>query len=60
VLNQYNVFLGEPGYFEKDLERYEKATAVEIQGVAQKYLKQDGRISLSVVPLGKKELEAGG
>jgi zinc protease len=60
VLNQYNVFLGDPGYFEKDLERYQKASAAEIQGVAQKYLKQDGRIILSVVPFGKKELEAGG
>jgi zinc protease len=60
VLNQYNIFLGDPGYFDKDLERYEKATAAEIQGVAQKYLKQEGRIILSVVPLGKKELGLGG
>jgi zinc protease len=60
VLNQYNVFLGDPGYFEKDLERYEKATPEEIQRVARKYLNPDGRIILSVVPFGKKELEAGG
>jgi zinc protease len=60
VLNQYNIFLGDPGYFDKDLERYEKASAAEIQGVAQKYLKQEGRIILSVVPLGKKELGLGG
>jgi zinc protease len=60
VLNQYNVFLGDPGYFERDLERYEKATAAQIQGVAQKYLKPNGRIVLSVVPLGKKELQVGG
>jgi zinc protease len=60
VLNQYNIFLDDPGYFEKDLERYEKATVAEIQGVAEKYLKPDGRIILSVIPFGKKELEAGG
>jgi zinc protease len=60
VLNQYNIFLGDPGYFDKDLERYEKGSAAEIQGVAQKYLKQEGRIILSVVPLGKKELGLGG
>jgi zinc protease len=60
VLNQYNIFLGDPGYFEKDLERYERATPAQIQGVARKYLKPDGRVILSVVPFGKKELEAGG
>jgi zinc protease len=60
VLNQYNIFLGNPDYFEKDLERYEKATVGEIQRVAEKYLKPDGRIILSVIPFGKKELEAGG
>jgi len=60
VLNQYNVFLGDPGYFDKDLERYEKATVAGIQATAQKYLKPDGRIILSVVPFGKKELQAGG
>jgi zinc protease len=59
VLNQYNVFLGDPGYLKKDLQRYETATAAGVQRVAQKYLRSDGRIILSVVPLGKKELRAG-
>lgn len=60
VLNQYNVFLGDPGYFNEDLERYEKANASEVQDAAREYLELDGRIILSVVPLGKKELQAGG
>ena len=60
VLNQYNVLLGDPGYFNKDLERYEKTSASGVQAAAQKYLKPDGCIILSVVPLGKKELQAGG
>jgi len=60
VLNQYNVFLGDPGYFNKDLQRYETATAAGVQEAALRYLKPDGRIILSVVPLGKKELRAGG
>ena len=60
VLNQYNVYLGDPGYFSKDLERYEDAGADDVHKVAQKYLKPDGRVILSVVPMGKKELRAGG
>jgi zinc protease len=59
VLNQYNIFLGDPGYFNKDLQRYETATIAEVQRVALEYLRPDGRIILSVVPLGKKELQAG-
>jgi len=59
MLNQYNVFLGDPGYFNKDLERYEKVNASEVEEGAREYLKPDGRIILSVVPLGKKELQAG-
>jgi len=60
MLNQYNIFLGDPGYLNKDLQRYETATATGVQEAARKYLKLDGRIILSVVPLGKKELQAGG
>lgn len=57
-LNMYNVFLGDPGYFNKDLERYTTTTATKVREAARKYLKDD-RIILSVVPLGKKELQAG-
>ncbi len=58
-LNLYNIFLRDPGYFNKDLERYTRVAAPRLQEVAQKYLRPE-RIVLSVVPMGKKELQAGG
>jgi zinc protease len=38
VLNQYNVFLGDPNKMEEDLGRYRKLTAADIQKAAAKYL----------------------
>jgi zinc protease len=52
-LNAYNTFLGDPGYFERDLERYRSATAVQLQATAARWLKPDRRIVLSVVPRGR-------
>jgi zinc protease len=52
-LNAYNMFLGDPGYFEKDLERYRSATAARLQAAAARWLKPHGRIVLSVVPRGR-------
>ncbi|HEX8284067.1 MAG TPA: insulinase family protein [Pyrinomonadaceae bacterium] len=48
-LNNYATFLGDPGYFEKDLARYRAVTAADIQRVARQYL-TDKRYVLSVVP----------
>jgi predicted Zn-dependent peptidase len=48
---------GDPGSFNKDLARYEKVTSADVQRAAKKYLTKE-RIVLSVVPMGKKELEA--
>jgi zinc protease len=56
-LNRYNVMWGDPGSFNKDLERYEKVTPADVQRAAKKYLTKE-RTALSVVPTGKKELEA--
>ena len=56
-LNRYNVMWGDPGSFNKDLARYEKVTAKDVQRAAKKYLTAE-RVALSVVPMGKKELEA--
>ena len=56
-LNRYNVMWGDPGSFNKDLARYEKVTAKDVQRAAKKYLTME-RVALSVVPMGKKELEA--
>jgi len=54
-LNAYNVFLGDPGYFDKDLERYRRATPASLQEVAARYL-TPRRVALSVVPRGRPEL----
>jgi zinc protease len=59
-LNMYNVFVGDPGYFNKDLARYTKVSSKDVQDAAKKYLKQTGKVILSVVPSGKLELQTKG
>ena len=49
-LNQYNVYVGTPGYFNDDLGRYDKVTVAGVQRVAKEYLRGDGVIVLTVVP----------
>jgi len=51
-LNAYSVFLNDPGFFERDLARYEKVSAQDIHGAAQHFLRRDRRVALSVVPKG--------
>ena len=41
----------------KDLDRYAKITPADVQNAAKKYLTKN-RVVFSVVPTGKKELEA--
>src|SRR5205823_1524007 len=48
-LNFYNYFVGTPDYFEKDLDRYRKVTAAEVQQAARRYLADAHRVVLSVV-----------
>jgi zinc protease len=55
-LNAYSVFLNDPGYFERDLERYEQVTREHLHRAANKYLSKDTRLALSVVPKGKPSL----
>jgi zinc protease len=55
-LNAYNVFLGEPSYFDRDLARYRRVTAEGIRRVAAAWLRPDARVALSVVPRGRREL----
>jgi zinc protease len=54
-LNAYNVFLGEPGFFDRDLARYRSATTTDLQRAAATWL-QGGRVVLSMVPRGRPEL----
>ena len=55
-LNAYSVFVGDPGYFERDLARYAGVTKDDLHGAVRKYLRTDNRIALSVVPKGKPSL----
>ena len=52
-LNAYNVFLDDPGYFERDLARYRAVTPAGMQRAAHTWLRADSRVVLSVVPRGR-------
>jgi zinc protease len=54
-LNAYNVFLGNPGYFAADLERYRSVTPASVTAAAAG-LALDRRVQLSVVPQGRTNL----
>jgi zinc protease len=55
-LNSYNVYLGDPGYFERDLARYRGLTAPDLQAAAGAWLPRARRVALSIVPRGRAEL----
>ncbi len=55
-LNAYNVFMGDPAYFERDLERYQNVTAQSLQEAAGTYLRHSSRVTLSIVPRGRLNL----
>jgi zinc protease len=54
-LNAYNVFMKDPGYFARDLARYQHATAISVRDTARVHLGADRRVLLSVVPRGQVE-----
>ncbi len=55
-LNQYNVFVGDPGYFEEDLGRYRAATPETVRDACRQYLAGRPRVALSIVPKGRLDL----
>ena len=55
-LNAYNVFTGDPGYFDRDLARYHAVTKTSIQRAVQRYLDPIRRVTLSLVPRGRTQL----
>jgi zinc protease len=57
-LNAYNVFKDDPGYFDRDLERYRDVTPDSMRGCVGQYLAPGARVTLSIVPLGRPELAA--
>jgi zinc protease len=59
-LNAYFTSTGNPDYFNEDLARYKAIDPDDVRACVQTYLRDDGRVVLSVVPKGKKELAAPG
>jgi zinc protease len=55
-LNAYNVFLGDPAFFDRDLERYASATRPSVQESARRYLNPSQRVTLSIVPRERTDL----
>lgn len=58
LLNLYLDYTGNPDYFNQDLSRYTVLRPADIQDAARKYLLDDHRVELSIVPHGKRELAA--
>ncbi len=52
-LNAYNTFLGDPAFFERDLQRYRDATRESLRLAAARYLMSPRRVVLSLVPRGR-------
>ena len=55
-LNAYNMFIGDPAFFDRDLARYRAVTKESLQEKVQRYLADALRVSLSVVPRGRVDL----
>ena len=51
-LNAYNIYLDNPGYFDADLARYLQMDSAAIQALTQRYLTDERRVALSVIPEG--------
>jgi len=54
-LNEYNHYLGNPGYFPEDVQRYQSATTESIRAFAQAQLKPTARVVVYGIP-GKPDL----
>jgi predicted Zn-dependent peptidase len=50
LLNEYQVEVGDPGYVQRDLDRYRKATAADVLDAAKRFLVPDAMVVLTIVP----------
>ena len=50
LLNQYNTFLGDPGHFQADYQRYQTLGFEQVRKAADAYLNTSNRIVLSFAP----------
>ncbi|WZL90631.1 pitrilysin family protein [Salinimicrobium sp. 3283s] len=57
-LAQYDVFTGDPGYIEKDIENIKKVTKEDVMRVYNTYIKDKPFVMTSFVPKGQLELIA--
>jgi zinc protease len=55
-LNAYNMFLGDPAFFDRDLARYHDVTRRSLQDAVGRYLDNRDRVTLSIVPRGRTSL----
>jgi zinc protease len=50
LLNQYNTYLGSPGFFQKDYERYCEVSAEAVRSAVKQYLDPARRLVVNFVP----------
>jgi zinc protease len=55
-LNAYNMFVGDPDFFTRDLGRYQQVTPASLRAAAARYLPPGHRVTLSIVPRGRAAL----
>jgi zinc protease len=55
-LNAYNTFVGDPGFFERDLGRYRAVTPQSLTAAVRRHLDHRRRVGLSLVPRGRLDL----
>jgi predicted Zn-dependent peptidase len=60
LLNAYQAELGDPGYVQRDLDRYRKATAQDLLAQAKKVLLPDSVVVLTIVPKAQAAAAKGG
>ena len=59
LLNEYQTYLGDPGFLPRDLARYRAVTPQAVQAFANRYLLDENSIELEIEPQ-KKSAAAGG
>jgi zinc protease len=59
-LNAYNTFIGDPAFFDRDLERYQRVTSESMRQELRRYLDRRHRVTLSIVPRGRANLAIAG
>ncbi|MFK8054430.1 MAG: M16 family metallopeptidase [Woeseiaceae bacterium] len=55
-LGEYNVFTGDPEFYQTDIARLQAVTTEDVMTVYQRYIKDKARIAVSMVPKGEPDL----